>query len=107
MNPYSINPPESEVVFEELCLELLKLHCSRKGLERFAKKGEDQYGVDIFDTLGESPEYAAQCKLKEQWKSLNPEKYAPRSRRPRRSLRIWITTRSSPPARFLAKRSWP
>ena len=59
-------------MFEELCLELLKLHWSRKGLERFAKKGEDQYGVDIFDTLGESPEYAAQCKLKEQWKSLGP-----------------------------------
>ena len=29
MNPYTINPPESEVVFEELCLELLKLHWSR------------------------------------------------------------------------------
>lgn len=72
MNPYIINPPESEVVFEELCLELLKLHWSRKGLERFAKKGEDQYGVDIFDTLGETPQYAAQCKLKEQWKSLEP-----------------------------------
>ena len=72
MNPYSINPPESDVVFEELCLELLKRHWSRPGLERFAKKGENQYGVDIFDTLGESPEYAAQCKLKEQWKSLEP-----------------------------------
>jgi len=72
MNPYSINPPESEVVFEELCLEVLKRHWSRPGLERFGKKGENQYGVDIFDTLGESPEYAAQCKLKEQWKSLEP-----------------------------------
>ena len=72
MNPYTINPPESEVVFEELCLELLKLHWSRPGLERFAKKGEDQYGVDIFDTLGETPQYAAQCKLKEQRKSLEP-----------------------------------
>jgi tetratricopeptide (TPR) repeat protein len=74
MNPYSINPPESDVVFEELCLEVLKRHWSRPGLERFAKKGENQYGVDIFDTLGESPQYAAQCKLKEQWKSLTPAK---------------------------------
>src|SRR5579862_6406285 len=72
MNPYSINPPESEVVFEELCTALLKRHWSRPGLERFAKKGEEQFGVDIFDTLGESPMYGAQCKLKEASKSLEP-----------------------------------
>jgi predicted Zn-dependent protease/transcription elongation GreA/GreB family factor len=72
MNPYSINPPESEVAFEKLCLALLKRHWSRPGLERFAKKGEEQFGVDIFDTLGESPMYGAQCKLKELWKSLDP-----------------------------------
>ena len=72
MNPYSINPPESEVAFEKLCLALLKRHWSRPGLERFAKKGEEQFGVDIFDTFGESPMYGAQCKLKEQWKSLDP-----------------------------------
>jgi hypothetical protein len=71
MNPDSINPPESEVVFEELCLALLKRHWNRPGLERFAKKGEEQFGVDIFDTFGESPMYAAQCKLKEQWKPLD------------------------------------
>ncbi len=74
MNPYTINPPESEVAFEKLCLALLKRHWSRPGLERFAKKGEEQFGVDIFDTRGESPLYAAQCKLKEQWKSLDPAK---------------------------------
>jgi hypothetical protein len=72
MNPYSINPPESDVEFEKLCLELLKRHWSRPRLERFAKKGESQYGVDIFDTFGQSPLYAAQCKLKEKWKSLTP-----------------------------------
>ncbi len=73
MNPYTINPPESDVAFEKLCLALLKRHWSRPGLERFAKKGEGQFGVDIFDTLAESPLYAAQCKLKEQWKSLEPK----------------------------------
>jgi transcription elongation GreA/GreB family factor len=72
MNPYTINPPESEVTFEKLCLALLKRHWSRPGLERFAKKGEEQFGVDIFDTFGESPMYAAQCRLKERWKSLDP-----------------------------------
>jgi tetratricopeptide (TPR) repeat protein len=72
VNPYAINPPESEVEFEKLCLALLKRHWNRRGLERFAKKGEEQFGVDIFDTLGEDPFYAAQCKLKEQTKSLDP-----------------------------------
>src|SRR5208283_961546 len=72
MNPYTINPPDSDVTFEKLCLALLKRHWSRPGLERFAKKGEEQFGVDIFDTLGETPMYAAQCKLKEQGKSLQP-----------------------------------
>ncbi len=72
VNPYTLNPPESEVAFEELCLALLKRHWSRPGLERFARKGEKQFGVDIFDTLGESPLYAAQCKLKERSKSLDP-----------------------------------
>lgn len=72
MNPYSINPPESEVAFEKLCLALLKSHWFRPGLERFAKKGEEQFGVDIFDTFGESPMYGAQSKFKEQWKSLDP-----------------------------------
>lgn len=72
MNPYFINPPESEVVFEELCLAVLKRHWNRPGLERFGKKGEEQFGVDIFDTLGDSPMYGAQCKLKESTKSLEP-----------------------------------
>jgi hypothetical protein len=72
VNPYTINPPQSEVAFEKLCLALLKRHWNRPGLELFGKKGEDQYGVDIFDTLGEDPIFAAQCKLKEQTKSLTP-----------------------------------
>ena len=69
-NPQIVSPSESEVEFEKFCLALLKRHWSRRGLERFAKKGEGQFGVDIFDTLGENPLYAAQCKLKEPWKSL-------------------------------------
>lgn len=72
MNPYSINPPTSDETFEELSLALLKRHWLRVGLERFGKKGERQFGVDILDTLGESPLYAAQCKLKEARKTLEP-----------------------------------
>jgi hypothetical protein len=72
MNPYSINPPTSDETFEELCLAILKRHWAREGLERFGKKGERQFGVDILDVLGESPLHAAQCKLKEVWKTLEP-----------------------------------
>ena len=39
----------SEVTFEKLCSALLKRHWSRPGLEQFGKKGERQFGVDIFD----------------------------------------------------------
>ena len=49
-------------------LELLKLRWLGGGVERFAKKG-----VDSFDTLGETPQYVGQCKLKENWKSLEPK----------------------------------
>lgn len=72
MNPYNINPPTSDEVFEELCLALLKRHWEREGLERFGKKGERQFGVDILDVFGQSPLYAAQCKSKEAWKTLEP-----------------------------------
>jgi transcriptional regulator with XRE-family HTH domain len=64
-NSQTVDPAESEVQFEKLCLALLRRHWSRRGLERFAKKGERQFGIDIFDTLGENPLYGAQCKLKE------------------------------------------
>jgi hypothetical protein len=72
MNPYTLPPPDHEVTFEKLCLAVLKRHWSRSGLERYGKRGEEQFGVDIFDTLGEIPTYGAQCKLKEQSKSLEP-----------------------------------
>ena len=55
-----------------MCLELLRRHWSRPGLEIFGKRGERQYGIDILDLSGETPVYAAQCKLKEEHKSLSP-----------------------------------
>jgi tetratricopeptide (TPR) repeat protein len=64
--------PKADGIFEEMCLELLRLYWSRSGLELFAKRGERQYGIDILDVGGEIPIYAAQCKLKEEHKSLSP-----------------------------------
>jgi hypothetical protein len=52
MIPYLIPVPANDDVFEELCLALLKEHWARPRLERFGKKGERQYGIDILD-LGE------------------------------------------------------
>jgi tetratricopeptide (TPR) repeat protein len=64
--------PANDDEFERLCLELLRRHWSRPGLEIFGKRGERQYGIDILDLSGETPVYAAQCKLKEEHKSLQP-----------------------------------
>jgi tetratricopeptide (TPR) repeat protein len=58
--------------FEKMCRDLLRHYWSRPGLEIFAKRGEQQYGIDILDLSGETPVYAAQCKLKEEHKSLTP-----------------------------------
>jgi tetratricopeptide (TPR) repeat protein len=58
--------------FEKMCRDLLRLYWSRPGLEIFGKRGERQYGIDILDLSGETPLYAAQCKLKEEHKNLAP-----------------------------------
>jgi tetratricopeptide (TPR) repeat protein len=64
--------PVDDDDFELLCRDLLRLHWSRPGLEIFGKRGERQHGIDILDLGGERPLYAAQCKLKEEHKSLPP-----------------------------------
>lgn len=64
--PIPRNPDD----FEQLCLGLLRHHWSRPGLEIFGKRGERQFGIDILDVGGQMPIYAAQCKLREEHKSL-------------------------------------
>ena len=64
--------PTNDDDFERMSLELLRRHWSRPGLEVFGKRGERQFGIDILDLSGETPVYAAQCKLKEEHKSLRP-----------------------------------
>lgn len=64
--------PANDDDFERMCLELLRRHWSRPGLAIFGKRGERQYGIDILDLSGATPVYAAQCKLKEEHKSLQP-----------------------------------
>lgn len=64
--------PTNNDAFEQMCLQLLRLYWSRPRLEIFGKRGERQYGIDILDVGGEISIYAAQCKLKEEHKSLPP-----------------------------------
>jgi tetratricopeptide (TPR) repeat protein len=64
--------PTNDDDFEKMCLQLLRHHWSRPRLELFGKRGERQFGIDILDIGGETPIYAAQCKLKEEHKSLPP-----------------------------------
>jgi hypothetical protein len=51
---------------------LLRHYWSRPGLEIFGKHGERQYGIGILDVGGQMPIYAAQCKLRQEHKSLTP-----------------------------------
>jgi tetratricopeptide (TPR) repeat protein len=64
--------PVDDDDFELMCRDVLRLYWSRPGLEIFGKRGERQDGIDILDLGGEMPLYAAQCKLKEEHKSLPP-----------------------------------
>ena len=64
--------PANEQDFEELCLQLLRVHCKRPQLELYAHRGESQAGVDIFDPSGAQPTIAAQCKLHSVSKGLRP-----------------------------------
>lgn len=74
MAPVSLNypPPANEQDFEELCLQLLRVHCDRPQLELYAHRGESQEGVDIFDPSGQRPNIAAQCKLYGVTKGIRP-----------------------------------
>jgi HEAT repeat protein len=64
--------PTNDDDFERLCRDVLRLHWSRPGLEIFGKRGERQFGIDLLDLSGQESLYAAQCKLKEEHKSLLP-----------------------------------
>jgi tetratricopeptide (TPR) repeat protein len=64
--------PTNDDDFERLCRDVLRFHWSRPGLEIFGKRGERQFGIDLLDLSGQEPLFAAQCKLKEEHKSLLP-----------------------------------
>ncbi|HEY3293595.1 MAG TPA: hypothetical protein VGJ85_08240 [Candidatus Nanopelagicaceae bacterium] len=64
--------PTNDDEFEQICLEVLRVDWNRPELQLFGKRGERQFGIDILDLSGQTQLYAAQCKLKEEHKSLTP-----------------------------------
>jgi len=54
--------PDDEYAFEDFCLALAREIWARPLLERFGRRGQRQYGVDLFDTGAEQPRLAFQCK---------------------------------------------
>lgn len=64
--------PDNEFDFEKLCLRLYRKLWKNESLVLYAKKGQTQDGIDIFDPLGLTPRRAVQCKLHEPHKKLKP-----------------------------------
>lgn len=64
--------PDNEHDFEELCLRLYRKLWKNESLKLYAKRGERQDGVDIFDPLCIAPVRAVQCKHHESTKPLRP-----------------------------------
>jgi tetratricopeptide (TPR) repeat protein len=65
--------PKTEDDFEHLCCELLKRHWDRPLLQRYAHRGEDQEGIDIFDPSQTRPIRGGQCKLHGYGKTIPPK----------------------------------
>jgi hypothetical protein len=65
--------PNQSDEFERLGLALLRAYWKCPTLELYARRGEKQFGVDIFDEGGGSPLAAGQCKLREEGSHLLPK----------------------------------
>jgi tetratricopeptide (TPR) repeat protein len=64
--------PDNEDAFEEMCLRFYRKLWKNEGLVLYAKRGEQQDGVDIHDPLCLKPTRAVQCKHHEPTKTLPP-----------------------------------
>jgi tetratricopeptide (TPR) repeat protein len=62
--------PDNEADFELLCLRYLRHEWKCPGLQRFGKRGERQFGIDLIDPTGSQPIRAAQCKHHEMDKTI-------------------------------------
>lgn len=62
--------PKTFEELEQISLEYLRREWKRPSLVLYAKRGEEQFGVDIVDTENAAECWAAQCKLHEEGKTL-------------------------------------
>ncbi|QDT50512.1 Tetratricopeptide repeat protein [Symmachiella dynata] len=66
--------PSNEDAFEEMCLRFYRKLWQNENLALYAKRGENQDGVDIHDPTCVPPHHAVQCKHHEPHKTLPPAK---------------------------------
>ncbi|WP_420236264.1 PIN domain-containing protein [Telmatobacter bradus] len=54
--------PKNDDHFEEFCISLLRAHFGLNGIQRYGRRGQRQFGIDILDLTSPPPRFAAQCK---------------------------------------------
>lgn len=64
--------PDNEDDFEAFCERFFRLFLKRDSLSLYGKRGQRQYGIDIFDQFCLPPVVAIQCKHIEPHKSIAP-----------------------------------
>jgi tetratricopeptide (TPR) repeat protein len=55
--------PDNEILFETLCRKVFSLHLKLPHLQKFARRGQEQFGVDLISNAAERI-VGVQCKLK-------------------------------------------
>ena len=61
---FDFPPPENEADFESLCLAVFQDHLSAPELQKFARRGQRQLGVDLVGRDGKGELCGIQCKLR-------------------------------------------
>ena len=69
---YTYPQPANDDEFEDFCVRYYRHLLKRSGLVRYAKRGEEQDGIDIIDQLGTKPFTVIQCKHHEPHKNIPP-----------------------------------
>ena len=69
---YRYPQPDNEHGFELVCLRLYRNLWQNESLQLYAKRGEEQYGIDIHDPFSREPVRAVQCKFHEATKTISP-----------------------------------